>query len=134
MARICRGVTSRNKRKGEAYMEKEVILISKDKKHAELIGEMSNNLVNSWIFIHENVYEHLLKSVGARISGGDSVNRKKEICIILEATDQCPKTVVFCEKPESYGWGKITTIALANSMYYNCPIDPEKICFIKMQE
>ena len=115
-------------------MKKEVILVPKDKCPINLLAEMGESIRNSWIFLHENAYVRLITSKGAKISGGDSVNHNKTICIIWEATDKYPETVVFCEKPEVHGWGKVTAITADDIAYGNCPIDPEDIFFLRMAE
>ena len=115
-------------------MKKEVILVPVGKCPLDVLAEMGESIRNSWIFLHENAYEHLLRSEGAKPSGGDSVNRNKTTCIIWEATKEYPKTVVFCEVPEVTGWGKITGIE-AEDIAYSCPaFDPEDIFFLKMAE
>ena len=115
-------------------MKKEVILVPKDKCPLDVLAEMGESIRNSWIFIHENAYERLLKSDGAKVSGGDSVNRNKTTCIIWEATDEYPETVIFCEVPELHGWGKITAITADDIAYCIAPVNPEDIIFLKMEE
>ena len=116
-------------------MKKEVILVPQDKCPLNVLAEMGESIRNSWIFLHENAYERLLKSEGAKPSGGDSVNRNKTTCMIWDATKEYPKTVVFCEVPEPNGWGKITGIEAEDISYSMiCPRDPEFLFFLKMAE
>ena len=110
------------------------ILVPKDMCPLNKLAEMGESIRKSWIFLHQNAYDRLVKSEGAKPSGGDSVNRNKTTCIIWEATDEYPKTVVFCEVPEPNGWGKITAITVDDIAYGNCPIDPEEVLFLKMAE
>lgn len=98
------------------------------------LAEMGESIRNSWIFLHENAYERLMQSGGAKVSGGDSVNHNKTTCIKWEATDNYPETVVFCEVPEHHGWGKITAITADDIAYSNAPVNPEEIFFLKMAE
>ena len=113
---------------------KREVLVPKDKCPLDMLAAMGERIRNSWIFIHENAYERLLKSDGAKVSGGDSVNHNKTTCIMWEATEEYPVTVVFCEVPEPNGWGKITAIEAEDIAYGNCPIDPEEVLFLKMAE
>ena len=111
------------------------ILVPKDMCPLNKLAEMGESIRKSWIFLHQNAYDRLVKSEGAKPSGGDSVNRNKTTCIIWEATKEYPKTVVFCEVPEAQGWGKITGIEAEDISYSMiCPIDPEDIFFLKMAE
>ena len=110
------------------------ILVPKDMCPLNKLAEMGESIRKSWIFLHQNAYDRLLKSEGAKPSGGDSVNRNKTTCIIWEATDEYPKTVVFCEVPDKSGWGKIVSIEAEDIAYGDCHIDPETIFFLKMEE
>ena len=113
---------------------KREVLVPKDKCPLNMLAAMGECIRNSWIFLHENAYERLLKSEGAKPSGGDCVSKNKETCIMWEATEEYPKTVVFCEVPQPNGWGKITSITADDIAYGNCPIDPEEVLFLKMVE
>ena len=113
-------------------MKKEVILVPKDKCPLNLLAEMGESIRNSWIFLHENAYERLMRSEGVMPSGGDSVNRNKTTCFMWEAIP-C-STVVYCEVPEKNGWGKVVAISSADIAYSSCPIDPKNIFFLKMAE
>ena len=115
-------------------MKKEVILVPKDKCPLNVLAEMGESIRKSWIFIHENAYNHLLQSEGADASAEQCVNSKKIACIVWEATEEYPKTVVFCEVPDSNGWGKITAIDADDIAYSSYPRDPEDLFFLKMAE
>ena len=128
-------LTSKKSAKGVTYMKKEVIIVPKDKCPLNLLAEMGESIRNSWIFLHENAYERLVNSEGAKASGVDTLNRNKTICLIWEATEEYPKTVVFCEVPPAKGWGKISGIEAEDISYSMiCPNDPEDIFFLKMEE
>lgn len=115
-------------------MKRDITEVPKDTCPLDKLAEMKGSIRNSWIFLHENAYERLLKSDGAKVSGGDTVNHNKTTSIIWEATDKYPKTVVFCEVPESNGWGKITAIEAEDIEYGNAPVDPKAVFFLKMAE
>ena len=115
-------------------MKAEVILVPKDKCPLDKLAEMGESIRNSWIFLHENAYERLLKSEGAKPSGGDCVNRNKTTCIMWEATEKFPCTVLYCEVPEKNGWGRINAIAASDIAYGGCPVDPKAVFFLKMAE
>ena len=115
-------------------MKKEVILVPKDKCPLDVLAEMGNYIRNSWIFIHENAYQKLLKSEGARFSDCNRMNAAQITLIVFEATENYPKTSVFCEKPDAEGWGKITHIEAEDISYGFSPNDPEDIFFLRMEE
>ena len=120
--------------KGVAELKAEVIKVPKDKCPLDKLAEMGESIRNSWIFLHENAYERLLKSEGAKPSGGDSVNRNKTTCIMWDATEKYPSTVLYCEVPEKNGWGKIVGIVADDIAYRSCPINPKAIFFLKMEK
>lgn len=115
-------------------MKKEVILVPKDKCPLDVLSEMGERIRNSWIFLHENAYQHLLKSEGASCSIGNQMNANQEALIVWEATKKYPKTVLFVEVPEPIGWGKITSIEAKDISFGLATPDPEDIYFLKMDE
>lgn len=115
-------------------MKKEVILVPKDKCPLNVLAEMGERTRNSWIFLHENAYEHLLKSKGVRHSTGNSMNSNQCTWIKWDATKDYPETVVFCEVPSSKGWGKIQSIDAEDIVFGLSTHDPEDIFFLKMEE
>lgn len=115
-------------------MKKEVILVPKDKCPLDVLAEMGERIRKSWIFLHENAYQHLLKSEGASHSTENSMNANQETLITWDATKDYPKTVVFCEVPSPKGWGKITHIEAEDISFGLSPHDPEDIYFFKMDE
>lgn len=115
-------------------MKKEVIFVPNDKCPINVLAEMGERIRNSWIFLHENAYEHLLKSKGVNHSTGNTMNANQETLFKWEATDDFPETVVFCEVPDCKGWGKINSIDAENICYSLSPPDPENIYFLKMDK
>ena len=115
-------------------MKKEVILVPKDKCPLDVLAEMGERIRKSWIFLHENAYQYLLKSDGANHSTGNSMNANQTTLITWAATKDYPKTVVFCEVPSARGWGKITSIEAADISFGLSTNDPEDIYFLKMDE
>lgn len=115
-------------------MKKEVILVPKDKCPMDVLAEMGERIRNSWIFLHENAYEHLLKSKGVRHSTTNSMNANQTTLIKWAATKEYPETVVFCEVPSPKGWGKITSIDAEDIAFGLSTHDPEDIFFLKMAE
>lgn len=115
-------------------MKKEVILVPKDKCPLDVLAEMGERIRNSWIFLHENAYEHLLKSKGVRHSTGNIMNANQETWIKWDATEEYPETVIFCEVPSPKGWGKISSIKADDIAFVLPPHDPEDIFFLKMEE
>ena len=115
-------------------MKKEVILVPKDKCPMDILAEMGERIRNSWIFLHENAYQHLLKSKGVSHSTGNIMNRNQNTLIKWKATKDFPETVVFCDVPDAKGWGKITHIEADDISYSLYPHDPEDIYFLKMDK
>lgn len=135
MSHICKVLTSKKiNYEGVTDLKAEVIKVPKDMCPLDKLSEMGECIRNSWIFIHRNAYERLLRSEGAKPSGGDSVNRNKTTCIMWEATKEYPCTVIYCEIPEENGWGRINAIAASDIAYGGCPVDPKAVFFLKMAE
>lgn len=115
-------------------MKKEVILVPKDKCPLDVLAEIGERIKKSWIFLHENAYQNLLKSEGSRFSIGNSMDSSQTALIMWAATKHFPKTAVSCEVPSVRGWGKITYIE-AEDISFKLPAnDPEDIYFLKMDE
>lgn len=115
-------------------MKKEVILVPKDKCPLDVLKEMGERIRNSWIFLHENAYQHLLKSEGASYSIENHMNMNRGALITWEATEKYPETLVWIEVPVPKGWGKITHIDADDISFGMARIDPEDIYFLKMDE
>lgn len=113
-------------------MKKEVILVPKDKCPLEILAEMGERIKNSWIFLHENAYKHLLKSEGIHYSTDTCMNANQSTWMHWPATKEDSKKVVFCDVPQPKGWGKITSIFAENICFERSPLDPENIFFLKM--
>lgn len=111
-------------------MRKDVTLVPKDKCLLDVLAEMGKPLKHSWIFLHQNVYQHLQKSEGINVFVSD-----KEALIEWEATENHPyKRFVFCAIPESGSWGRIRVIRAINVAFNVLPADPKYILFLKMAE
>lgn len=115
-------------------MKKEVILVPKDKCPLDVLAEMGERIRNSWIFLHENAYQHLLKSKGASHFTENSMNANQETLITFDATKDYPETVMSCEIPPTKGWGKITYIEADDISFEFSPNDPQDIYFLKMDK
>jgi len=115
-------------------MKKEVILVPKDKCPLDVLAEMGEQIRNSWIFLHENAYNHLLKSKGVSYSTFNSMNANQETLIKWTATEEYPETVMFCEVPSPKGWAKITSIKAEDIAFGLSTHNPEDIFFLKMEE
>lgn len=115
-------------------MKKEVILVPKNKCPLAVLAEMGEQIRNSWIFLHENAYQHLLKSEGADYTTNNHMNGNQSTIIFWKATKDFPKTVVHCDVPAAKGWGKITSILAEDIAFGLARSDPEDIFFLKMDE
>lgn len=113
-------------------MEKEIIIVPKNKCPLEVINGMGDQLKSSWVFIHENAYQHLLKSEGASCTMGNKMNLPKSVLITWYSSSKFPKSLVFCEVPPSLGWSRVPYIELDTSIFRFSPPDPNQIFFFKM--
>lgn len=110
-------------------MKKEIILVPKDKCPLDVLAEMGERTRNSWIFLHENAYQHLLESEGASHMAVANM-----VSISWKATINFPETTVMCEVPSPEGWGKILFIEAEDISFLRPVEDPEDIYFLKMGE
>ena len=116
-------------------MKKEVILVPKDKCPLDVLAEMGERIRKSWIFLHENVNEHLLKSEGASsLIIGNRIDGNERNGIAWKATREKNQRGILCYVPTPRGWGKIISISAKDIAYGCSPDDPEDIYFLKMDE
>jgi len=88
-------------------MKKEVILVPQGKCPMDVLAEMGEKTKNAWIFLHENAYQHLMKSKGAQVYTKNTENCNKITLIKWEATEDFPETSVCIEEPHAKGWEKL---------------------------
>lgn len=117
-------------------MSKIVIAVSvpKDKCPLDVLAQMGERIRNSWIYLHENAYLHLLNSEGAKIHPPSYTGNHLETLIEFEATQDYPETAIVCIVPSSSGFGKVTEIFSEDIAYRFPPTVPEKYYYLKMEE
>ena len=108
-------------------MKKEVILIPKDKCPLDYIAEMGERTKNAWIYIHENIYDKLIKSDGV-----SAEYEKTYFELTWEETEEYPKTEILV----NYGveWYSVCNISAEDIAFKDKVDDPEEIFFLKMDE
>lgn len=115
-------------------MKKEVTIVPKDKCPLDVLAEMGERISHSWIFLHENAYQHLINSEGASHFTCIPKIPVQKACITWEATKDYPQTIVFCEVPPPNGWGEIVSLSAEDISFKHPEPDPEEIFFLKMSE
>jgi len=111
-------------------MEKEVIIVPKDKCALNVLAEMGEQIRNAWIFLHENAVEKLRKTADFKPNYGDKMK------FVWVETEDYPKTVLYFEKDEDAEvvWKKVYRIEASDIAFEDSPKDPEFLFFLKMQE
>lgn len=114
-------------------MKKEVITVPKDKCPLDVLAEMGEQIRNSWIYLHSNVYEKL-RTICHSYGTYNRMNDPESALFKWHATKDYPETVVFCDVPKGTHWARIQSIKASDIAYDMLPHDPESLFFLKMDE
>lgn len=113
-------------------MNKEVIIVPKDKYPLDVLAEMKEQTANAWIFLHYNAVEKLQRSDGVSCKEG---RKQGTLELTWEATDEYPETrVVIDVCAMATDWKSIILISASDISFTLMPVDPEDIYFLKMAE
>ena len=105
----------------------ETIIVPKSKCPLDVLAQMGQRTAGSWIFLHKNCIDKMVKSIDALGEHDDEV----EFC--WDATDEYPATTVVFEK-SGYLWREVYKIAAEDIAFSSRPNDPQTVLFIKTEE
>ena len=109
-------------------MKVEPIIVPKGKSPLDVLAELGEQTRSSWIYLHDNVIQHLTKTA-------DYLNIKDSaVKFIFDATEKSPKTIIRADYLGCKAWHNVQFIIADDIAFKMSAADPENIFFLKMEE
>lgn len=109
-------------------MHIDITYVPKDKCPLDVLAEMGSATIISWIFLHKNAIEKLVKTADSicGFAGHTQLSWK--------ATDKYPETVLVYDDIGSNTWFKVLRINASDIAFVYAPDSPAYLFFLEMED